>query len=235
MQNSLDHSTFILISPNKFIISIIDSKNEIIFEKVFKDINMNMTEKINSNVLSDFLKKNIFEIEKKFKRFIKFFYLIIDDDSIYSVNISIKDKADIISLNTKIVNDLLLDARSCCKDTLKDVDILHIKIDKFYIDNSYYDVLPDKKKCENLSIDLNFICLPNDFLKNVKQLLSKYQISVDKALSHSYLRSFFNNNSKNIYEIAQKIMSGLNENEVSITYKSPKYKGFFEKFFEFFK
>ena len=235
MQNSLDHSTFILISPNKFIISIIDSKNEIIFEKVFKDINMNMTEKINSNVLSDFLKKNIFEIEKKFKRFIKSIYLIIDDDSIYSVNISIKDKADIISLNTKIVNDLLLDARSCCKDTLKDVDILHIKIDKFYIDNIYYDVLPDKKKCENLSIDLNFICLPNDFLKNVKQLLSKYQISVDKALSHSYLRSFFNNNSKNIYEIAQKIMSGLNENEVSITYKSPKYKGFFEKFFEFFK
>ena len=235
MQNSLDHSTFILISPNKFIISIIDSKNEIIFEKVFKDMNMNMKEKINSNVLSDFLKKNIFEIEKKFKRFIKSIYLIIDDDSIYSVNISIKDKADIISLNTKIVNDLLLDARSCCKDTLKDVDILHIKIDKFYIDNSYYDVLPDKKKCENLSIDLNFICLPNDFLKDVKQLLSKYQISVDKALSHSYLRSFFNNNSKNIYEIAQKIMSGLNENEVSITYKSPKYKGFFEKFFEFFK
>ena len=235
MQNSLDHSTFILITPNKFTISTIDSKNEIIFEKVFKDINMNMTEKINSNVLSDFLKKNIFEIEKKFKRFIRSIHLIIDDDSIYSVNISIKDKADIISLNTKIVNDLLLDARSCCKDTLKDVDILHIKIDKFYIDNSSYEVLPDKKKCENLSIDLNFICLPNDFLKDVKQLLSKYQISVDKALSHSYLRSFFNNNSKNIYEIAQKIMSGLNENEVSITYKSPKYKGFFEKFFEFFK
>ena len=179
-----------------------------------------------------FLRKTVI---KKYINLFLYNKLIVDNENIYSVNISIKDKADIISLNTKIVNDLLLDARSCCKDTLKDVDILHIKIDKFYIDNSYYDVLPDKKKCENLSIDLNFICLPNDFLKDVKQLLSKYQISVDKALSHSYLRSFFNNNSKNIYEIAQKIMSGLNENEVSITYKSPKYKGFFEKFFEFFK
>ena len=30
-------------------------------------------------------------------------------------------------------------------------------------------------------------------------------------------------------------MFGLNENEVSITNKNPKNKGFFEKFFEFFK
>tara|TARA_B100000575_G_C23035678_1_gene596183 strand:+ start:129 stop:836 length:708 start_codon:yes stop_codon:yes gene_type:complete len=235
MQNNLDHQTFILISPNKYLITIVDSKNEIIFEKVFKGINFKRTEKINLNILSDFLKKNIFEIEKKFKRFIKSVHLIVDNENIYSVNFSIKNKADIISLNTKIVNDLLLDARTCCNDTLKDVDILHIKIDKFYIDNNYYDVLPDKKKCENLAIDLNFICLPNDLLKDIKKLLSEYQISVEKALSYSYLKSFLNDKSKNIYEIAQKIMSGLNENEVAITYKSPKNKGFFEKFFEFFK
>ena len=235
MQNSLDHSTFILISPNKFIISIIDSKNEIIFEKVFKDINMNMAEKINSNVLSDFLKKNIFEIEKKLKKFIKTVHLIIDNENIYSIYFSIKNKVNIVTLDTKIVNDLLLDAKSCCKDTLKDTDILHMKIDKFCIDNNYYDVFPNKKKCENLSIDLSFICLPNNVLKNIKKLLSEYQISVEKVFSHSYLKSFSIDKSKNIYEIAQKVMFGLNENEVSITNKNPKNKGFFEKFFEFFK
>ena len=51
----------------------------------------------------------------------------------------IKNKVDITSLDTKIVNELLVDAKSYCKDTLKDVDILHIKIDQFYIDNNYFE------------------------------------------------------------------------------------------------
>ena len=79
------------------------------------------------------MKKNIIEIEKRLKKFIETVYLIIDYKNIYTVNFSIKNKVDIISLDTKIVNELLVDARSYCKDTLKDVDILHIKIDQFYI------------------------------------------------------------------------------------------------------
>ena len=72
-------------------------------------------------------------------------------------------------------------------------------------------------------------------LKNIKKLLSEYKISVDKVFSHSYLKGFSSDKSKNIYEIAQKVMFGLNENEVSITNHNPKNKGFFERFFEFFK
>ena len=235
MQNNLDYQTFILLSPNKYSITVTNLKNEIIFEKVLKGFHTDGTKKINLNILENFLKKNIFEIEKKLKKFIKSIHLFIDNDNIYSVNFSIKYKADIISLDTKIVNDLLVDAKNCCKDTLKNIDILHIKIDKFYIDNNYYDFFPDKKNCENFSIDLSFICLPNDMLKDIKKLLSEYQISVYKAFSYSYLKSFLNDKNKNIYEIAQKIMSGLFENEVFITDKSPKNKGFFEKFFEFFR
>ena len=235
MQNNLEYKTFILISPSKYVITVTDVKDEIIFEKVFADTFMDQTREIDYIILNDFLKKNIFEIEKKLKKFIKTVHLIIDNENIYSIYFSIKNKVNIVTLDTKIVNDLLLDAKSCCKDTLKDTDILHMKIDKFCIDNNYYDVFPNKKKCENLSIDLSFICLPNNVLKNIKKLLSEYQISVEKVFSHSYLKSFSIDKSKNIYEIAQKVMFGLNENEVSITNKNPKNKGFFEKFFEFFK
>tara|TARA_Y100001935_G_scaffold173379_1_gene143227 strand:+ start:3320 stop:4027 length:708 start_codon:yes stop_codon:yes gene_type:complete len=235
MQNNLEYKTFILISPSKYVITVTDVKDEIIFKKVFADTFMDQTREIDYIILNDFLKKNIFEIEKKLKKFIKTVHLIIDNENIYSIYFSIKNKVNIVTLDTKIVNDLLLDAKSCCKDTLKDTDILHMKIDKFCIDNNYYDVFPNKKKCENLSIDLSFICLPNNVLKNIKKLLSEYQISVEKVFSHSYLKSFSIDKSKNIYEIAQKVMFGLNENEVSITNKNPKNKGFFEKFFEFFK
>ena len=235
MQNNLDFQTFISVTPNKFILTVTDLKNEILFEKVYKETHLNETKEINYKALGDFLKQNIIEIEKRLKKFIETVHLIIDYKNIHSVNFSIKNKVDIISLDTKIVNELLVDAKSCCKDTLKDVDILHITIDQFYIDDDYYDVFPDKKKCKNLSIDLSFICLPDYVLKNIKKLLSEYKISIDKTYSYPYLKNFSNEKGKNIYEIAQKVMSGLNENEVFISDEGPKNKGFFEKFFEFFK
>ena len=235
MQNNLNFKTFISVTPNKFILTVTNLKNEILFEKVYKETHLNETKEINYKALGDFLKQNIIEIEKRLKKFIETVHLIIDYKNIYSVNFSIKNKVDIISLDTKIVNELLVDAKNYCKDTLKNADILHLKIDRFYIDNNYYDVFPDKKKCKNLSIDLSFICLPNYVLKNIKKLLSEYKISVDKAFSYPYLKSFSNDKSKNIYEVAQKVLSGHNVNEVLITNKSSRNKGFFEKFFEFFK
>ena len=233
MQSNLDHKVFLFISQNVFIITVVDLKNEIIYSKELK-IDYERKE-IDYNFLNNFLKENIFKIEKKLNNFIKSIYLIIEYDNIYSVNFSIKNKMDNIFLSTNVVNNLLLEAKSCCKQTLKNVNILHMKIDRFFIDNEYLEALPDKKKCENFSIDLSFVCMPDHVLKNIKKILGEYRISVEKTFSYTYLNSFLNSENKNIYEIAQKVMTGLNENEVFLTNKSSKNAGFFEKFFDFFK
>tara|TARA_B100001057_G_scaffold453809_1_gene498962 strand:- start:693 stop:1394 length:702 start_codon:yes stop_codon:yes gene_type:complete len=233
MQSNLDHKVFLFISQNVFIITVVDLKNEIIYSKELK-IDYERKE-IDYSFLNNFLKENIFKIEKKLNNFIKSIYLIIEYDNIYSVNFSIKNKMDNIFLSTNVVNNLLLEAKNCCKQTLKNVNILHMKIDRFFIDNEYLEALPDKKKCENFSIDLSFVCMPDHVLKNIKKILGEYRISVEKTLSYTYLNSFLNSESKNIYEIAQKVMNGLNENEVFLTNKSSKNAGFFEKFFDFFK
>ena len=233
MQSNLDHKVFLFIRQNVFIITVVDLKNEIIYSKELK-IDYERKE-IDYNFLNNFLKENIFKIEKKLNNFIKSIYFIIGNDNIYSVNFSIKNKMDNIFLSNKVVNNLLLEAKNCCKQTLKDVNILHMKIDRFFIDNEYLEALPDKKKCENLSIDLSFVCMPDHVLKNIKNILGEYRISVEKTFSYTYLNSFLNSENKNIYEIAQKVMTGLNENEVFLTNKSLKNAGFFEKFFDFFK
>ena len=233
MQSNLDHKVFLFISQNVFIITVVDLKNEIIYSKELK-IDYERKE-IDYSFLNNFLKENIFKIEKKLNNFIKSIYLIIEYDNIYSVNFSIKNKMDNIFLSTNVVNNLLLEAKNCCKQTLKNVNILHMKIDRFFIDNEYLEALPDKKKCENFSIDLSFVCMPDHVLKNIKKILVEYRISVEKTFSYTYLNSFLNSESKNIYEIAQKVMAGLNENEVFLTNRSSKNTGFFEKFFDFFK
>ena len=233
MQSNKDHIFFLFIYQNKFIITVLDSKKEIIYAK--ESSTDDEIKKIDYDFLNNFLKKNIFKIEKKIHKFIKSIYLIIDHKDIYSVEFSIKNKIDNILLDTNAVNNLLLEAKSCCKQTLINVDVLHMKIDQFCIDNNYFVVLPGKQKFENLSIDLSFICMPKYILNDIKKILNEYRISVEKTFSYSYLNSFLNTENKNIYEITQKVMNGLNENEVLFINKSSENKGFFEKFFNFFK
>ena len=144
-------------------------------------------------------------------------------------------RAKLYAIISDPTNDNYIDNTAVQEMFLNDSYSFDLSFEAFYIDNNYYNVFPDKKKCKNLSIDLSFVCLPDYVLKNIKKLLSEYKISVDKVFSHSYLKGFSSDKSKNIYEIAQKVMFGLNENEVSITNQNPKNKGFFERFFEFFK
>ena len=91
-----------------------------------------------------------------------------------------------------------------------------------------------KKNCNNLSIDVSYICLPKRISKTIEDVLRKYQISLDRILSLDYLNSFLDNKNENLYATAQKILDGFNENEVYIADKNSKKSGFFERFFNFF-
>ncbi len=232
MRNSSVNKTFIFISSNKFIIISLNESNKINYKKetIFKDGN----EKFDLDLFSKFLNENIFKIEKELGEFIKVIYLIIENEEIFSVNLSIKNKIIETTINTKIINNLLIEAKNCCEETLKKTDVIHIKIDQFYIDNEYYKALPAKVSCKSLSLDLSFICVPNNILNNFERVLNKFQISIQRTISYKYLNSFLKINSNNLELIAQKILTGFNENEVIIMKKKTKNPGFFEKFFNFF-
>ena len=88
MIEDLDFETFLYISNNKYQIFVydkIDHKN--LYNKEIKIGN-----KIELNNLSKFLDENIYKIEKKINTFIKNIILIIEDDKILDVAISVKKK-----------------------------------------------------------------------------------------------------------------------------------------------
>ena len=232
MKSSSINKTFIFINSNKFIIISLNEANKINYKKetIFKDQN----KKFNLDLFIEFLSKNIFKIEKELGEFIKVIYLIIDNEEIFSVDLSIKNKINETQINTKIINNLLLEAKNNCEETLKKAEVIHMKIDQFYIDNQYYKVLPDKVSCKSLSLDLSFICIPVDILNNFEKILNKFQITAYRTISYQYLNSFFKISSNNLELAAQKILTGFNENEVILMKKKPKNPGFFEKFFNFF-
>ena len=104
MRNSSVNKTFIFITSNKFIILSLNEANKINYKKetIFKDQN----KKFDLNLFSEFLNENIFKIEKELGAFIKVVYLIIENEKIFSVNLSIKNKINEITINAKVINNL---------------------------------------------------------------------------------------------------------------------------------
>ena len=53
-------------------------------------------------------------------------------------------------------------------------------------------------------------------------------------MSGSYIKSFFDKESMELFVMANKLNDGLNKNEVQLVSKNKENKGFFEKFFQLF-
>ena len=232
MRNNLENRIFLFLTFDRFKIVALNSNNDLVYKK--ETLIKSKTDQIDINFLDNFLSENIFKIEKELNDFVKNIFLIIHNQNIFSINLSIKNKFDNIIINSNSINKLLLEAKNCCRKTLENFDILHMKIDQFYIDGTYFKTLPEKKNCKNLSIEICYICLPNSISKTIEDVLGKYQISLDKILSFDYLDSFLDNKNDNLFITAQKVLDGYNKNEVYITDKNSKKLGFFERFFNFF-
>ena len=232
MNNRLNYKYFLFISLKKISLAVLDSENKNIFSKdiIINDLSIDD----NLKTFDGFLKKNIFLVEKNLGEYVKEVFLIIDYDDIFSINLSLRYDFEESQFNLNDMHKRLLNIKNHFKKSISNHEIIHMMINKYIIDNEIYSSLPVEKNFNNLCLEIKFICLQDFIIQNLKEILSKYQISVNKILCNNYLKEFNNLNNQNIFNIAENIVNGLNQNEIFIINKSSKNKGFFEKFFEFF-
>ncbi len=233
MDNSLNFETYLFISKEKFIISVYTNSDERVYEKE-SIVDKQIPNDVFFVKLDNFLNQNIFKIEKILNDFIKGIILIIESDNFFSVDISVKKKNHDNFLNSASIHHLLNEARLNCMKTFEDRKIIHMLIKNYNIDDKYYSSLPIDIKGKNFSLDINFICLSNNHIKNLEKVLKNYQISLKKILSAFYVQEFFTEEEKNLFLISKKIINGHNLNEVKLIDKTIKNRGFFERFFNLF-
>tara|TARA_X000001036_G_scaffold197825_1_gene186220 strand:+ start:50 stop:754 length:705 start_codon:yes stop_codon:yes gene_type:complete len=224
---------YLFISPKKIILSIFNERSrENLFEDEIKiDDNIKLIDLENLRL---FLDKNIFEAEKLLKKFIKNIYLIIESDSFFYTSISVKKNFQKSLLSKDKLIHLLNETKDICKNTLAEKKIIHMIIEKYRLDNEHYYEIPQNKKFENISIEVKFICISENIVKNLEDILKQFHISVKNIVSFNYLEKFLKDEKYDLYEMTKKILEGYNENEVFIVNKTNKNKGFFEKFFNLF-
>ena len=229
IENS-DFETFLHISKSKYQIFVYDKNN---LENLYNE-EIESSDEVELNILSKFLDDNIYKIEKMIKNFIRNIILIVEDDKVLDIGISLKKKNYEKNINQKQLENSLVEVKDIFKENYQDLIIMHMiiveKENNFLLNN--VNISDDY-----LFLEVNFISIPNNFTFNFDKLLENHQIKIKRYMSCSYIKSFFDIESKESIELfvmANKLNEGLNKNEVQLVSKSNENKGFFEKFFQLF-
>ena len=233
MRDNLNFEVFLFFSPKKIILSV-NRKSD--FVSVFNKelfINEKFTH-LDFEKLNFFLNENIFKIEKTLGNFIEKVNLIIKSSDLFNLQLSIKKNDYNKKINLNTISSLLKDAKYQCNNTIHKNKIIHILIDNYIIDNHSYTELPLNHKCENFSLDISFICIPEVIVGKIESILKTYQITLNNIVSSKYIERYLNDESVNYFHMVSKIIDGHNKNEVKLTNKTSKNMGFFEKFFNLF-
>ena len=200
------------------------------YESYFNDL-----KELNFNKFEKLIEENVFDLERSTKDFVKDVHLIIETPQSTTLSLSVSKKNEGNELNKDDIMYLIQDAKQQILKSNQDFEIIHIIVDNYVLDNVKYELFPTDKKCDQLSIDLKFICFPKDLLKNFEKLFLKQQISISKFICLNYIKTLnLISNYENICELGKYVVNGINKQEVVFVPKNPKRKGFFEKLFHFF-
>jgi len=229
IENS-DFETFLYISKSKYQIFVYDKNNlkNLYHKEIEKD------DEIELNILSKFIDDNIYKIEKMIKDFIRNIILIIEDDKVLDIGISLKKKNYEKNIDQKQLENSLIEVKDIFKENYQDLIIMHMiiveKQNSFLLNNT-------NNKDEHLFLEVNFISISNDLTFNFNKLFENHQIKIKRYMSGGYIKSFFDKESRESLELfvmANKLNNGLNKNEVQLVSKSVENRGFFERFFQLF-
>jgi len=229
IENS-DFETFLYISKNKYQIFVYDKNNlkNLYNEEIERD------DEIELNIFSKFIDDNIYKIEKMIKNFIRNIILIIEDDKVFEIGISLKKKNYEKNIDQKQLENSLVEVKDIFKENYHDLIIMHmiivVKQNSFLLNNT-------NNKTDYLFLEVNFISISNNFTFNFNKLLENQQIKIKSYMSGNYIKSFLDKESReplDLFIMANKLNDGLNKNEVKLVPKSKENKGVFEKFFQLF-
>ncbi len=233
MTDELSFEAYLSISQKKFEIYLLDKKNlkNIYNEEVNLENDLGL---INYNLLHSFLDENIFKIEKLIGNFLRSIVVIIDNDQTLNFSIGMKKKNYGEKINKHYLEVSLVELKELFKENYQNNKIIHFIVDRYLIDGINYTSFDEEIDGNYMCVEANFISMPNILIKEIGNVLEKYQVKIDRLFEKKYINNFFGDQISDLSIAAFKIQSGLNQNEVALIQKSLKKKGFFEKFFQLF-
>ena len=160
------------------------------------------------------IQKIITCLEKKTDQYIDDVNLMIDSSKMISIGISLAKKLDGAKLKKEDVQFMIQEAKQQISKNYRNKNIVHIIINNYKINNIDYSYLPNDIECNLVSLDILFICLPNDITDFLKKTFLKSDISINQIFCSSYAKAINCKDNLGLTEDVSFIDVGFNKTSI---------------------
>ena len=168
------------------------------------NININLEDK-NLQVLEKKIKELIHVAEKKIDFHIKDLNIMLDLSNFNSIDLSLKKNYEGKYISVNDIQILLQESKQIVQENNQDKKIIHMIVKKFIFDEKVFFEIPEEDiKCKNLTLEIKFICYPNNILNNIENIFKNNDILVNSISCSTYIKSlnynkFFQNHENKIF------------------------------------
>ncbi len=164
-------------------------ENQILTQSVLYEEKIDYTKNQDSYALHT-LSNIINKAEKNIGQHLNDILLLVDSSCIFSLDFSINKNFEKKIITKDDINHLIIESENIVRSSYKSNYILHTIISKVLFDNKIIDNLENMNHAANLvSVDLKFILISKKACDDVKDLLFKKYISVNRIFCTSYFKS----------------------------------------------
>ena len=235
MNKTYNGNFYFGISDTKIYICFFDSEKNNLKYKVYFEIPGSLSNNLNFKVILNLLQENIRKLEKDLGLFLNSGNISVQSKTYQKIQFSVKNIFDEKKLDTDVINKIVTSGIQQFYNSDKNLNILHVIINKYIIDDKVYVFFPDNKKFKKIILEIEFICLDKNFIDKIKNLFSDCKIKVQKIVSYDYAVSFLNYIKDDTMCVsANKILNGANRSEIVLIEDTSKKLGLFDKIFNFF-
>ena len=168
------------------------------------------------------IQKIVTFLEKDTNEYINNISLMVDSSKMLSVAISLSKKLNRSKLKQANIQFIVQEAKRQILKYYANHYIAHIIINNYKIDGVDYSYLPDEIKCDFISLDIFFICLPTELVLSLKNIFSKSNILINQIICASYAKSI--NYKNNLYLSGHMSFIDIGFNKTSIiSYSNDKF------------
>ena len=161
------------------------------------------------------IQKIIILLEKNTNEYIDDVNLMLDSPKMLSIGISISKKISGSKLRQEDIQFLVQEAKQQILKCYDNQNIVHIIINNYKIDNIDYDYLPRNINCNFISLDIFFVCLPEDIIEYFKNFFYKFNISINQIICSSYAKTTNYKDNFSSHENVSFIDIGFNKTSIT--------------------
>ena len=168
----------------------------------------------NHKELDSEIQKIITYLEKNTNEYIDDVNLMIDSSKMISIGISLAKKLEGPKLKKEDVQFMIQEAKQQISKNYRNKNIVHIIINNYKINNIDYSYLPNDIECNLISLDILFICLPNETVEFLKKTFLKSDISINQIFCSSYAKAINCKDNLGLTEDVSFIDVGFNKTSI---------------------